>query len=119
MSETPAETKPLNIGAVFDLDAEAATFQPIEVTYHGAKYHFGRSALGLLSALQVDVTGIQRREGEEAQAYVMRLLGMLPEMVRLLCPEFPAAPWGAQEELALLKVVTEVLSRVGQIRFPA
>jgi len=112
---TPAK---LDLASVFDLDAVETAYRPLTVKHDGQEYVFGRSTLGLLAAMQKG-DGFKKAEGETDMAFAQRLMGALPEMVSLVCPEFPPPPWDVRTESGLFKAVTEVLSRVGQIDFQA
>lgn len=122
--ETPADEKgdtPLDVASLFDVDALRSAYTPVRMRFRGVEYQVGASALGVLQALTVDTQGgLDKLEGESPMAYAVRLLKVAPRMMAFLCPDLPTSPaWTFDEEMAMVRVVTEVLGRVGRLRFSA
>lgn len=102
--------------AVIEIGA-TRSYEPVRVRYNGTEYAFGASALAVFQALN-EGSGLKQTETETKGQHLTRVMAALPGLVAVLCPTFPPPPWGVDEEMTLFHIVTEVLKRAGEIRFP-
>lgn len=120
----PAQEKP----KVFDVDAQSSAYQPVEVKFRGKQYQLGRDTAGLLYAAEAYNAVPDPLQTPQGQAptpeqsasqteYVTKLVEILPSVLTALNGDFPTDDLTAGEESALLNVVTEVLSRMGDLSF--
>lgn len=102
--------------ATFNIDEMKGDFEPVEIIFRGEEYTLGRNALGLLNACELHGT-IEDKDGAQ---YLKALLELLPELVKSLCPELTLEQDTLEtgEQMAMVKVVTEVLGRVSRLTFP-
>jgi hypothetical protein len=101
--------------AEFNIDEMKGNFEPVGIIFRGQEYALGRNALGLLSACELHAT-IEDKNGLE---YMKALLEILPELLRCMCPELVLdESLETGEQMALVKVATEVLGRVSRLSFP-
>ena len=89
---------------LFDIDAEAAAFEPVHIKFRGQEYALGDTVMSVLLAMEVV-------EGDTIET--KQLMANLPAILRTLCPALEAVleekPLVQAEEVALLKPVTAVL----------
>ena len=116
--ETPGG-KPIQVADVIDLDAARTDYKPVVVVFRGERYTLGATALSVFGALTLDGSSLEKQKDESNETFTGRLLSKLPDLIRILCPTFPAPPWELGEEVALFRAVTEVLKRVSVLRFSA
>lgn len=100
--------------AEFNIDEMKAGFEPVEIVFRGENYFLGRNALGLLDACELHGS----IEDKDGVAYLKALLELLPGLVASMCPELTLEDLETGEQMALVKVVTEVLGRVSRLTFP-
>ena len=101
--------------ATFNVDEMSADFQPVDIIFRGQEYVLGRNALGLLNACEMHGT-IEDKDGTQ---YLVALLELMPELMKSMCPELILEnDLGTGEQMAMVKVVTEVLGRVSRLTFP-
>lgn len=99
----------------FDVDVAAGGFEPIEVTLRGQQYVLGADMVTLLEALDLVPEDVKRaKEGEDVP--MAKLLGLVNPMMAKLAPEAPS-DLSAAEQVALLKVLTELMNSFGSVRF--
>lgn len=106
--------------SIYDVDAEAAKFQPVRVKFRGTEYTLGGDVCSLLSAASLFGN---LPDGEDSLALSRAVFEYLRPVVRVLSPAIGEVmdreDLNAGEEAALLRPVTEVLSRIGDLSFPA
>jgi hypothetical protein len=102
--------------ATFDIDQMKSDFQPVDIVFHGQEYVLGRNAVGLLDACELHA----EIEDLDGMKYLKALLELLPRLALALCPDLVLDDdLDAGEQMALVKVCTEVLGRVTRLTFPA
>lgn len=103
--------------ATFDVDEMGADFQAVDIIFRGEEYLLGGNALGLLDACELHGT----IEDKDGTVYLKAFLEILPELMKSLCPELVLEQdtLVTGEQMALVKVVTEVLGRISRLTFPA
>lgn len=100
--------------AAFDIDKMQADFEPVDIVFRGETYTLGRNALGLMNACEMQGS-IDDKDGLE---YLKANLEMQPRVLQTLCPEWDAeVELTTGEQMALMKVITEVLGRAGRLTF--
>lgn len=100
--------------AAFNIDKMKSNFEPVEIVFRGKTYMLGRDALGLLEACELCGT-IEDKDGME---YFKAQLGMLPQLMKCLCPRLEIGEdLETGEQMALIEVTMEVLGRVGRLSF--
>lgn len=108
-----------SVSDLFDVDARAASFKPVVIKFRGTERVLGATALSLIQATSIYSTQA-RAEGETDSVFAVRLV---KPILRALSPELSAEldarDLEAGEELALLPVLTEVVKRLGAVRFSA
>ncbi len=101
--------------ATFNVDEMKADFQPVDIIFRGVEYVLGRNALGLMAACELHGT-IEDKDGMQ---YLGALIALLPEVVKAMCPELDLPEdIDAGEQMAMVKICTEVLGRVSHLTFP-
>lgn len=100
---------------VFNIDEMKADFEPVEIVFRNKKHTLGKNALGLMDACELHGT-IEDKDGLQ---YIAAYLKLQPQLVRLLCPELELVLEELEtgEQMALMKVCTEVLGRAGRLTF--
>lgn len=92
---------------VFNVDEMAGNYKPVEIEFRGVRYELGSTVQQLILCTEMFSGGDSVGAGE--------IFSKLPALLRTLNPELEPiikdAPFTAGEELALVNVVTEVLSR--------
>ena len=99
----------------FNLDTvEEDGYKPVSVTYREKEYLLGASAYGLMMA-----PGVIELEDKNGAEIGMELIGKLPELLRLLCPDLAEAMTDptVAEQILMIRAITEVLNRLGNFRF--
>jgi hypothetical protein len=100
---------------VFDLDS-GTDYEPVTVRFRGKDYVLGKNAGQLLAATRVyEKAGIEL--GEEDSDAGAKVLDLIRPMVAVLCPDFPLDELDPQAEVRLIRPVTEVLTRMGNLTF--
>jgi len=100
--------------ATFNIDEMKSGFKPVTVTFRGKEYALGTSAVGILQVCELHGE-IANLDGLEFMSGFMK---QLPQMLKLLCEDFPTEGLDAAESMALMKVLTEVMARISQLTFP-
>jgi len=105
------------VSDLFDVDARAGAFKPVVVKFRGADHTLGATALALIEATSV-YTQTPKVDGESDLKHVLRMVRpMLRAMSPTVATEMDARDLDAGEEMAFLPVLTEVVKRLGAIRF--
>ena len=101
--------------ATFNIDEMRSDFQPVDIIFREKEYVLGRNALGLMNACELHGT-IEDKDGLE---YLKAFLELLPELMKTMCPELELSEdLQTGEQMAMMKVITEVLGRVSRLTFP-
>jgi hypothetical protein len=102
---------------VIDIDERAGSFEPVVVKFRGQEYTLGKTALELVAATSV-YTGNPKADDETEVEFSLRLA---PMVLRAISPEIAAvideAPLTPAEEMAFIPILTEVVKRIGALKF--
>jgi len=102
---------------LIDIDERAGTFTSVSVRFRGQEYCLAGTALQLIEAAAVQAK-VTKAEDESNVAYALR---MVRPMLQAVSPEIAKViaekDLSANEELAFIPVLTEVVKRIGAIRF--
>lgn len=102
-----------------NIDERAGSFEPMQVVFRGEEFTLGETALQLFSAASLySSSGL--KESESQTAYALRLLEpMLRELSPGIAAKIDEQPLTPPEQFAFMGVLTEVVKRIGAIRFRA
>jgi len=105
------------VSDLFDVDARAGAFKPVAVKFRGTEHTLGATALSLIEATSLYMAS-PRIEGEADLKFALRMVKpMLRALSSTVAAEMDARDLEAGEEMAFLPVLTEVVKRLGAVRF--
>lgn len=102
---------------IIDIDKRIKDFRPVQIRFRGKVYKLGGTATALMATSAV----LEKMDAKEDEDEVALALRMLPPVLEASCPELGKAlkrkALTDEETLALLPVLTEVVTSMGSIRF--
>lgn len=107
--------------ALYDIDAMAEKFEPVRVKFRGKEYGLGENVHSILTATTMLQGKVDPKASEKdtTLAVFTELRPILRVLSPALADAIDADGLNAAEEAAMLRPVTEVLSQVGKLSFPA